>query len=304
MTTQPNPNAAALMGALVADAATLGTHWIYDPARIASISGNSPVFVPINAQNYDGVPAYFAHATRKDGDQSQYGEVLALAIRCIGTSDGFDVTAYQDAFVAHFGAGGAYQGYIDRPTRGALDNIAADQRAPSGTDDDQHPAIATLPAVVACYHGSDGFADRITAAVHITNVNEAADHYAGIFADLLADVLSGTDLQHALKTAAKREPLLQAALDTSEIDSIAYGEITGRPCHLHQGMPLAFHILANTDCYQTAVEANILAGGDNCGRSLMVGSLAGAAYGIAEIPLDWILATNCSRDIWPLVKKI
>ena len=234
-------------------------------------------FFPINAQNYDGVPAYFAHATRKDGDQSQYGEVLALAIRCIGTSDGFDVTAYQDAFVAHFGAGGAYQGYIDRPTRGALDNIAADQRAPSGTDDDQHPAIATLPAAVACYRGRDGFADRITAAVHITNVNEAADHYAGIFADLLADVLSGTDLQHALKTAAKREPLLQAALDTSEIDSIAYGEITGRPCHLHQGMPLAFHILANTDCYQTAVEANILAGGDNCGRSLMVGSLAGAA---------------------------
>ena len=304
MTTQPNPNAAALMGALVADAATLGTHWIYDPARIASISGNSPVFVPINAQNYDGVPAYFAHATRKDGDQSQYGEVLALAIRCIGTSDGFDVTAYQDAFVAHFGAGGAYQGYIDRPTRGALDNISADQRAPSGTDDDQHPAIATLPAAVACYRGRDGFADRITAAVHITNVNEAADHYAGIFADLLADVLSGTDLQHALKTAAKREPFLQAALDTSETDSIAYGEITGRPCHLHQGMPLAFHILANTDCYQTAVEANILAGGDNCGRSLMVGSLAGAAYGIAEIPLDWILATNCSRDIWPLVKKI
>ena len=303
MTTQPNPNAAALMSALVADAATLGTHWIYDPARIGKIANNSPAFVPINAQNYDGVPAYFAHAARKNGDQSQYGEVLALAIRCITTNDGFDVTGYQDAFVAHFGAGGAYQGYIDRPTRGALDNISADQRAPSGTDDDQHPAIATLPALVARYRGSDDFADHITAAVHITNVNEAADHYAGIFADLLADVLSGTDLQHALKTAAKREPLLQAALDTSETDSIAYGEITGRPCHLYQGMPLVFHILANTDSYHTAVEANILAGGDNCGRSLMVGSLAGAAYGIAEIPLDWILATNSSGDIWPLLKK-
>jgi hypothetical protein len=204
MTTQPNPNAAALMGALVADAATLGTHWIYDPARIGKIANNSPAFVPINAQNYDGVPAYFAHAARKNGDQSQYGEVLALAIRCITTNDGFDVTGYQDAFVAHFGAGGAYQGYIDRPTRGALDNISADQRAPSGTDDDQHPAIATLPALVARYRGSDDFADHITAAVHITNVNEAADHYAGIFADLLADVLSGTDLQHALRLSANR----------------------------------------------------------------------------------------------------
>lgn len=303
MTTPTSPNAATLMGALIADAATLGLHWLYDPKRIADVAGNSPAFTPINAANFEGVPAYFAHATRTDGDLSQYGEVLALAIRSVADNDGFDATAYQDAFVAHFGAGGAYCGYIDRPTRGTLENIAADQRSPSGTDDDQHPAIATLPAIVAHYREASDFHARVKDAVHVTNVNDAADHYTIIFADLLADVMSGTPLQDALKTAAQQEPLLQTALDTSEADSTAYGETTGRACHLHQGMPLAFHILSRTSGYKEAIDANILAGGDNCGRSIMIGSLAGAAYGMTDIPLEWVLATNAAQENWTLAKK-
>jgi ADP-ribosylglycohydrolase len=304
MTTQPNPNAAALMGALVADAATLGVHWIYDPARIAKVAGENPAFVPINAANFEGVPAYFAHAARNDGDFSQYGEVLALAIRSIAQNDGFDVAAYQDAFVAHFGPGGSYQGYIDRPTRGTLENIAAERRTPSGIDDDQHPALATLPAIVARYSGTASFAPQIKAAMQVTNVNAAADHYTSIYTDLLADILTGTNLQTALKSAAAREPVLQAALDASEHNSTEYGATTGRACHLHEGMALSFHILSRTDSYQSAVEANILAGGDNCGRALIVGSLAGAAYGLSSIPLEWFLATNDAPKIWPFVKKI
>lgn len=304
MITQPNPDAAALMGALVADAATLGVHWIYDPERIAEIAGNTPAFTPINAANFEGVPAYFAHAARKDGDLSQYGEVLALAVRSIAQNDGFDVTQYQDAFAAHFGAGGAYQGYIDRPTRGTLANIASDQRDPSGIDDDQHPALASLPAIVARYRTQTDLSTQVNRAVQVTNVNRAADHYAAIFADLLVSILDGTQLPDALDVAAKREPLLQAALDSPEQNSTFYGQTTGRACHLHEGMPLAFHILSRTDSYQAAIEANILAGGDNCGRAILIGSLAGAAYGLSAIPLDWILATNVSREIWPFVKTL
>lgn len=304
MTTQPNPKIAALMGALVADAAALGLHWNYDPKRIADVSGTAPAFTPIDAKNFEGVPAYFAHAARTDGDLSQYGEVLVLAMRSLQANDGFDVGAYQDAFVAHFGMGGSFHGYIDRPTRGTVENILADKRGPSGIDDDQHPAIATLPAIVARYHGAADFHARVKSAVHVTNVNEAADHYALIFADLLADVLSGTALHLALETAATRDPLINAALNTPEQDSVAYGEITGRPCHLSQGMPLAFHILRNAVSYKDAVETNIRAGGDSCGRAIIIGSLAGAAYSLEAIPLDWLLATNDAGSFLTLAKKI
>ena len=304
MTTQTKPEAGALMGALVADAATLGLHWIYDPARIADVGGDSPAFTPIDPANFEGVPAYFAHAARSDGDLSQYGEVLALTIRHLQNNGAFDVARFQDAYAAHFGAGGSYQGYIDRPTRGTLENLSQDKRAPSGVDDDQHPALATLPAIIATMRNDSDFHQHIKAAVHVTNVNTAADHYTGIFADLLADVLSGTELNTALTAAASKEPLLQTALDTDETDSTAYGQITGRACHLHEGMPLSFHILSRTNSYQSAVEANILAGGDNCGRALIVGSLAGAAYGVSAIPLEWLLKTNAAASNWTAVKKI
>ena len=304
MTIRSNPSAAALMGALVGDAATLGLHWIYDPERIAQVGGDNPAFVPIDQANYEGVRAFFAHGARKNGDLSQYGETLSLALNILSSKGEFDVESYQDAYLAHFGAGGSYQGYIDRPTRGTVDNILADKRHPSGIDDDQHPAIATLPALVARYHKTPDFHAKVTEAVQVTNVNKDADHYSTIFVDLLGDVLSGTALDQALVAAAKRDPLLQAALDTDETDSTAYGEITGRPCHLSQGMPLAFHVLSNTDSYQSAIEANIRAGGDSCGRAIMIGSLAGASYGLTAIPLEWMFALNSSAQNWTDIKKV
>ena len=50
--------AASLLGALVADAASLGAHWIYDVGRIADIvarRGNA-AFVPIDPRADPGLP--------------------------------------------------------------------------------------------------------------------------------------------------------------------------------------------------------------------------------------------------------
>ncbi|MEN8891674.1 ADP-ribosylglycohydrolase family protein [Planktotalea arctica] len=304
MTTLPNPDASALMGALVGDAAALGLHWIYDPARIANVGGAAPAFTPLDPANYTDVMAFFAHSARKDGDLSQYGETLVLAMRSVQDRKAFDMQAYQTAYAAHFGAGGSYHGYIDRPTRGTLANLAAERIDPSGVDDDQLPALSTLPAIIARYRKAPDFHAQIECALAVTHVNAAAYHYALIFADLLADVLSGTALPTALETAAKREPLLQAALAQKSVDSTAYGEVTGRACHLHQGLPLAFHILARTGSFSQAITANIQAGGDSCGRAIAIGSLAGAAYGVQNIPLDWILATNDAKDHWSLAQNL
>ncbi|MGB3279501.1 MAG: hypothetical protein WBA92_09945, partial [Pseudorhodobacter sp.] len=100
--------AACLMGALVADAAALGLHWIYDPDRIATLADarGRAAFTPLNPAHFDGVPAYFAHGLRSPGALTQYGEALHLAIQSLIVSNGrFDETAYQQAYAAHFGPG-------------------------------------------------------------------------------------------------------------------------------------------------------------------------------------------------------
>lgn len=281
--------ASMLFGALVADAASLGLHWLYDVDQIAAISdrqGGAVAFTPVDAANFDGGKGYFAHAARPPGALTQYGETLRLGLETVGDA-GIDLAAYQAAFAAFFGPGGGYVGYIDRPTRGTLDNLSA-KVEPSGIDDDQLPAITRVPLAVATE--SD-----VGAAIRITNVNEDAAAYGAVFADVLRRVLAGDAVADALAAAAAGAPradvraALTAAVDHRPADPVAYGDHTGRACHLPMAMPLAFHILAGAGTYADAVEANIRAGGDNAGRAIIVGAVMGAAHGIPAIPMDWAL---------------
>lgn len=285
----------SLLGALTADAATLRLHWIYDVDLISEIISQNAGQIAFVPSHIEGIPDY--HISRKKGMQTQYGEALLLALHSmIQTNGDFNVRDYQTAFAAHFGPDGPYKGYIDRPTRGTLDNIQNGQRTPSGIDDDQLPALSRIPALVATRK------TNIDDAIRVTNVNTEASAYGHVFAKLLAKVINGVDLDTALTSSAKeapesiKQPLIDA-LDTSETDSIAYGEVTGRACHLPMAAPLMFHILKNTTSYTDAVETNIKVGGDNAGRSIMVGAIRGAIYGERAIPTNWIKQAEKANPI-------
>lgn len=298
-----------LLGAVVSDAACLGLHWLYDPERIAEIAvaqGGHVAFTPVDPQHFEGVAGYFAHGTRSNGMPTQYGEVLLLTMRAmIANACAFDVAKYSQAFAAHFGPGGRYCGYIDRPTRGALENIAA-ERIPSGIDDDQNPAIAGLPALVARYHGTPELTPMRVAAMQVTNVNKVAAAYSASFAQVMGSVLDGTSLQEALtKTVNSADPIIRAeladALTTATEDSTEYAGAVGRACHLPTAGPVAFHILRQSNSFAEAIERNIRAGGDSAGRSIPIGAIMGCVHGIATptgIPLEWILRLRDGQAVW------
>ena len=69
----------------------------------------------------------------------------------------FNRVEYQAEYRSHFGPGGEFVGYIDSPTRLTLRTLSAlepaEFPAASGADDDQHPALAALPALVADARG-------------------------------------------------------------------------------------------------------------------------------------------------------
>ena len=307
---------AALMGALVADAASLGLHWIYDVERISEIvqqNNGRASFVPLDIKNFEGVSSYFAHGQRSDGMFTQYGETLLLTIRSMLKRGGrLDVGGYQKDYLNFFGPGGNYNGYIDAPTRGTLLNIQNGQTEPSGIDDDQLPAVTRIPAIVVANQNSAEIDDLIEQSIQITNVNSDASNYGRVFSNLLTRVLRGEKLLDAMELASaaaggQAKNILLDALQASETGPVAYGEITGRACHLPMGMPLAFHILKNTSTYEDAIETNIKAGGDSAGRGIIIGAVAGGLYGISEkpgIPLDWILRTDNVREILKDCKDI
>lgn len=162
---------AAIVGALVADSAALGFHWLYDQARVAEVSARvgSVVFRTPTEADYDGTMGYFAWAGKAPGDSSQYGTNCAVMLSALAKNQGAYVTSdYIDVYSKAFGYGGTYVGYIDTPTRQTLDNLARQKRAQeekieeiefSGSHDDRHMMVVKARGSLAKY-GADKAAGR------------------------------------------------------------------------------------------------------------------------------------------------
>jgi len=69
----------ALFGAYVADAATLGVHWLYDPDRIEAL-GDALWRTP-DAADFEGAKGIFVHHGKHSGDISQYGAQMRAMVR-------------------------------------------------------------------------------------------------------------------------------------------------------------------------------------------------------------------------------
>lgn len=294
--------AGVVLGALVADAAAMGLHWLYDPERIANIASESgPIFLAADPRHFDGAKGYFAHEGKAAGEPSQYGATLALAMQSLLATEGrLDVQDYQRRYLACFGPGGSWKGYVDRPTRGTLANLGAgigdDTPEISGIDDDQMPAFSVVPAIVAANPDAPTLDQDVVKMVRVTNDNPLASEAALITAHLIRDMLKGDDLASALALQAERagdllQPLLRQALSESGRTSVDIAGDFGRACHVQQGLPNIFHIASTTNSYEAAIRANTLAGGDSCGRSMALGAILGAHYGFGGehgMPLPWL----------------
>ncbi|MDP1951928.1 MAG: ADP-ribosylglycohydrolase family protein [Nitrosomonas sp.] len=299
-----NPNVAAILGALIADSAALGLHWLYDPVRIAKkAETDGLVFISPNRNDYADTKGFFAHSGKVAGDASGYGEIGLLMLNHIAKHGEFNRVKYQSEFCAHFGPGGGYVGYIDSPTRLTLRTLLPlapeDYPVASGADDDQFAALATVPVLVATHTGDqESLIQRIEQVVRITNNNDVAVAAAKCSAILLLEILKGKSMEQAitdsLPFAGKiLRPLIEQALTVETLDSVAVSERFGSACHVAEGLPVVFHIARCAPDYRTAIEANIRAGGDSCGRGIILGAVV-AAYKAKQndlessIPLVWM----------------
>ncbi|HNO75156.1 ADP-ribosylglycohydrolase family protein [Nitrosomonas mobilis] len=292
---------AMVMGALVADAASLGLHWLYDVNRIAEIEQRKGlVFLQPEEDYYAGGKGYYAHSNKRSGEASAYGEACLLMLKHLADHGQFDCRAYQKAYCGFFGPGGKYIGYVDTPTRQTLAVLLAakdnDYPARSGADDDQHPALATIPALVAAHRGSkEELLAAVDTAARITSNNERAVNAAKALASTLYSLLAGEPLQAALRNgiACAEDALatrLEECLAINKLPATEIGEKFGRACHVQEGLPVVFHIARYATDYQSAIQENIRAGGDSCGRAVALGAImaTAAANDSESIPLPWL----------------
>lgn len=399
---------AVCWGALVADAAAMGFHWMYDQEKIRKLGGDTPEFFDPSASSSAytrsaELESTFVHAGKSPGDLTQYGEQLLVIVKALAKNDGKLVqTDYEQEFKSFFGPGGPWVGYIDRPTGRVLFNLEkrnrdayararsfdngltdrekdvlddevrvsfkfydetksvdynlevldgwvlrkSDYKRDPENDrmkieycrnmfhvvrdtekelcgdvgDDQFPAIAKLPPVVALYRGTDAYDDMVELAVRVTNHNDKAVIYAKVYAAMLDAAIETRDTDAVIAAAkaqakASPDPDLRAEISEAIEDALAkrdephseVGWFFGPSCHMPYGLPQTIHLLATCKGYVEGVRMNIAVGGDNAGRSIMDGAILTALYGVGTengVPLDWIDKLSKRQEVEGLLGNL
>ncbi len=276
----------AFLGALVSDAASMGLHWLYDQEQIKLIEATgSLLFRQPDAAVYEGKRGYFAHATRRAGQLSHYGESARIA-GLLALGDGYSVANHQKEFMATFGPCGSYVGYADKPTKQLIARMLIDGEdlaEPSGMDDDQMPGICVVPGLFAASASEAVTLDAVKVISTNTDVLQAAKAVHSV----LSQLASGVDLKEALATAAKSVEgelgdLMREALISSSYEPLQAAQHFGLACYVRHAMPLNWYLLNHATSFESSLLDNIRCGGDCCGRSMALGSIAGLAFGVPD----------------------
>lgn len=61
----------------------------------------------------------------------------------------------------------------------------------------------------------------------------------------------------------------------------------GVSCAMPGALQNALVVAATAKSYEEGLRTNMVAGGDNCSRSVYLGALLGAAYGVGGVPTEW-----------------
>jgi ADP-ribosylglycohydrolase len=175
-----------------------------------------------------------------------------------------------------------------------VDALAASAEFP-GANDEQLPAITKLPPLVACHLDDPELAAVSESAIRVTNNAPRAVDFGQVCAELLRASLQGVPMESTLETAVAAESdatrdILRRALDCKS----SVREMTkefGLHCDLSAGVPSLMYNLQTASSFSEAIRRNIYAGGDNCGRAIVLGAVCGAQFGIGGadgIPDAWL----------------
>lgn len=271
------------LSSLIADALSLGPHWVYDtdalrrqyPAGVVAFS--------------DPLSPY--HANRKAGQFTHYGDQTALLSRSVAARGGFDEDGWREDWVRGMAT---YDGYLDGASK---ETLAAAGHHPSGSSD---LAGASRMGPILDLGGSLG--EMIAGArgqARLTHENPGVADGAEFFVRAVRAIEDGQTIAQALASAAREgdyETLpaadyLAQAQGADASDFVEAGRKLGIACDLSQAFPLTlyFGLRPGAD-YVSAISDNALAGGDSSARGMLLALLFVARDGEKAIPANLLTA--------------
>ncbi|MEW5299582.1 MAG: hypothetical protein WDW38_004377 [Sanguina aurantia] len=282
---------AAVLGGLVADAASLGLHWVYDQdALLALVKGRegSPEFLEPQANKY------YTHAP---GTFSPYGSELFALLKAMAQDGAVDGPKLSQQLATAYTAEASNSRYLNHSSKTLVAGVSKGDSFPNSGDpaDAQANAFVKAPAVVALYHGRPELASKLEEAVRVQQNNTPAVQ-AGVAGGLILEkVVQGHSIADALAWALKEGVItdsVKQSLQAMLVEQDRPMSVTAKKLGLSCGLPHSLQVavlagLKFQSSYEEGVRATIIAGGDNASRNCLVGALLAAQNGLESIPASW-----------------
>ncbi|MEP2776622.1 MAG: ADP-ribosylglycohydrolase family protein [Luteolibacter sp.] len=270
--------------ALVADALSLGAHWVYDQEEIAEAFPHGVTVFSDPLTEY--------HKTKRAGDQTHYGDQTVMLRDSIEARGGFDADGWREDWLA---AMEGYDGYVDGASR---ETMKTGGKVASSSSDlggaariapildlglELDDAVAAARAETSLTHGDAAVAD---AAEFFTRAAYAVDAGA-VFEDAME--AAAEEGSYAKLAVADH---LEKARELRDENFPAVAEQLGQACGVDQAFPLALYFLLRPETdFEKTISDNALAGGDNAARAMLIALFFAAED--ADVVEQWVEELRC-----------
>ncbi len=286
----------AIIASFVADALSLGVHWVYNTSDIEKKYGRLEKMVKPELAPY--------HKSRQKGEFTHYGDQMMVLLESVKEMSGFDLSRFCGSWQKMFHS---YKGYVDHATTETMENLN------SGIPPTKSGALsmdlggAARIAPLALYYGQDpeGFVAAARAQTAMTHNTSGVMACAELFARTSVKVLKGEKPVEGLQKSLDEmsdifeiQPLVKAGLNSRSEDTRETIVKFGQECAFQAALPSTVHLIAKyEDNLKEALIENCMAGGDSSARGILAGFILGCSQGIEKIPEQWL-------DDMPDYKKI
>ena len=309
----------AFTGSLVADAVAMPVHWYYDTAALdrdyGAITGYQKPrnphsgsilwrssYVPVNERGdilreqaiYWGQRGVHYHQFLAAGENTLNFQLARELYRWVVARGGYEPNAWLDHYIKCMLTPGWHRDtYVEEYHRAFFTNYARGT-APDrcGISDIHIGGLAQIPALCAGLMasgmtGEEAMVDTVATHVGLTHRHERVIDAGKTLARLLYKVSEGWELDRALESVCQGWISITMFMKLMhQPDRVVVGRVFSPACYIDDAFPAALYLAwRHQQDFSAAVCANAMAGGDNCHRGAVVGSLLGAIRGVGQ---DWL----------------
>lgn len=265
----------SVMASLVADAYTLGAHWVYDEEQLKNL--------PINWETLNDAQSIW-HKDKIKGDFTHYGDQTLFLLEYMSKNKKFDKNDYYTFWKDKMTN---YNGYIDGATRGALEKIDSESNDLS--------ICGRLAPLLIDANTKEVFLSRVKEFVEITHNSKLAHQSSQFFAELLWDSKENQDIQNNIELLKNKYTELliwiDAGVKSKGADTFTTIREFGPACGIDGGFAGVIHLLSLKNDFKTIMQKNARAGGDSSARGMVVAMILGTQDDVI-ITQDWLEGIN------------